>query len=100
MQELVNGGTLCEVVDSGMLRSRHGGIRIKRVMSLLEGITLGMEHLHKKRICHGDLSPNNILCHVRAPLNLHRFYCSPVSGCPLKSFLGLLSMLQDCCDSD
>jgi serine/threonine protein kinase len=34
-------------------------------MWTLEGIAAGMDYMHTKRICHGDLNPNNVLLKVR-----------------------------------
>ena len=39
--------------------------RWRPILSLLEGMASGMDYMHAKRICHGDLNPNNILLKVR-----------------------------------
>jgi serine/threonine protein kinase len=39
--------------------------RWKPLVGVLLGITKGMDYMHSKRICHGDLNPSNILLKVR-----------------------------------
>lgn len=39
--------------------------RWQPICCILEGIASGMDYMHAKRICHGDLNPNNVLLAVR-----------------------------------
>ena len=64
MQEFCNGGSVADVVDSGALRSSRLPRRWDAVFGLLRGIADGMDHMHGKRICHGDLNPANVLLKV------------------------------------
>ena len=76
IQELCNGGTLCNLVEVGALRAKQGGVRFDRIISLLVDIAAGMEHLHAKRIAHGDLNPNNVLLAVRVYIPQVASVCS------------------------
>ena len=43
-------------------------------MRAIKGIASGMQYVHGKRICHGDLNPSNVLLKVR-----HRVsYCTQI----------------------
>jgi serine/threonine protein kinase len=37
------------------------------ITAILRAIAEGMDYMHSKRICHGDLNPANILLKVRWP---------------------------------
>jgi serine/threonine protein kinase len=66
MQEFCNGGSVAEAVDAGCFTSRDMPQRWDPVLWLLRGITEGVDHMHSKRICHGDLNPSNVLLKVCA----------------------------------
>lgn len=69
MQEFCSGGSLRQALQAHMFgeRLKH---RWQPICSILEGIASGMEYMHAKRICHGDLNPNNVLLTVRPCLPL------------------------------
>lgn len=66
MQEYCNAGSLRMAIASGrFLQPRMKG-RWRPVMAVLKGIVCGMQYMHSKGICHGDLNPSNILLKVRS----------------------------------
>ena len=60
VQEFCNGGSLRQAVARGLFGSALPH-RWRPILSILEGIANGMDYMHAKRICHGDLNPNNVL---------------------------------------
>ena len=69
-QEYCNAGSLRMAITSGrFLQPRMKG-RWRPVMAVLKGIVCGMQYMHSKGICHGDLNPSNILLKVRSCLQL------------------------------
>ena len=67
-QEYCNGGSLRASLVSGSF-AEHSAHRLRHhwrtVMHAAKGIAAGMQYVHGKRICHGDLNPSNILIKVR-----------------------------------
>jgi len=64
-QELCNGGSLAALIDSGVLRSKHGGVRLLLALHLLLDVAKGVRHWHARGLAHGDLKPGNVLLMVR-----------------------------------
>eukprot|EP00892_Ulva_mutabilis_P006166 jgi/Ulvmu1/3921/UM018_0144.1 len=73
VQEFCNGGSMRQAIARGVfgpsLRRRW-----RPIMSILEDIASGMDYMHAKRICHGDLNPNNVL------LKFNPAMCSDVAA--------------------
>ena len=67
LQEFCNGGSLRTAIARGYFRTRHLPQRWRPIMSVLRDVCAGMGYMHEKRICHGDLTPANILLQVRLP---------------------------------
>lgn len=63
VQEFCTGGSLRQALQGNMFGERLQQ-RWVPICSMLEGIASGMQHVHSKRICHGDLNPNNVLLQV------------------------------------
>lgn len=63
LQEYCNGGPL----RASLGKFAQDGFRNywQSVMHAVKGIASGMQYVHGKRICHGDLNPSNILLKVR-----------------------------------
>ncbi|GIL48174.1 hypothetical protein Vafri_4863 [Volvox africanus] len=62
VQEYCNGGTLRGALDEGMAGCiRAGGLAGMLARHLALDIALGMQHIHSRRIVHGDLKPENVL---------------------------------------
>lgn len=66
LQEFCNGGNLAGVLANGILHRMPMAQRWACVTRLLIDIADGMAYMHAKSICHGDLSPSNILLKVCA----------------------------------
>ncbi len=49
--EFVNGQTLDQIK----------GLTIPRLVQIFEKVATGMVHMHRRRVCHADLKPNNIM---------------------------------------
>lgn len=65
MQEYCNAGSLRMAISSGrFLQPRMKGGRWRPLMGVLQGVVCGMQYMHSKGICHGDLNPSNILLKV------------------------------------
>eukprot|EP00892_Ulva_mutabilis_P009198 jgi/Ulvmu1/6650/UM003_0288.1 len=71
IQEFCNGGSLAGVLSNGILQRLPMAQRWACLMRLLIDIADGMAYMHAKSICHGDLSPSNILL---------KFESSPLLG--------------------
>ena len=74
-QEYCNGGALREMLVAGHFAQDHMRSHWRSVMLVMQGTAAGMQYVHGKRICHGDLNPSNILLKVRRvpaiPVRLH-----------------------------
>jgi serine/threonine protein kinase len=68
LQEFCNGGSLRCAVNEGCFGPGNARGRWRLILSILRDIAAGMEHMHGKRLCHGDLNPANVLLKARAPL--------------------------------
>ena len=64
MQEFCNGGSMRQALSRGLFGGRLRR-RWQPIILSLKSIASGMDYMHAKRICHGDLNPNNILIKVR-----------------------------------
>ena len=64
VQEFCNGGSLRQLLSRGYMAPRRLQRRWLALIGILRGIVEGMEYVHSKRICHGDLNPNNVLLKV------------------------------------
>jgi serine/threonine protein kinase len=64
VQEFCNGGSLATAISEGLFNRSRMPSRWRLIISLLLSIAEGMEHMHSKRITHGDLNPANILFKV------------------------------------
>jgi serine/threonine protein kinase len=74
MQEFCNGGSLRDALVSGYFKTQFMPQRWTPIMTVLSNMALGMDYMHAKRICHGDLNPANILFKVRARISLPRSF--------------------------
>ena len=74
VQEFCNGGSLRSAISTGVFRTHHLPQRWRPIMSVLRDICEGMAYMHEKRICHGDLTPANVLLQVtlKLPSTDHR----------------------------
>jgi Protein kinase domain len=64
MQEFCNGGSLRCALGKGLFGAEQLPSRWDALMSVLRDVAAGMNYMHAKRICHGDLNPSNILLKV------------------------------------
>lgn len=64
MQEFCNGGSLRSALGKGFFGAEHLPRRWDALMAVLREVAAGMNYMHDKRICHGDLNPSNILLKV------------------------------------
>jgi serine/threonine protein kinase len=80
LQEFCTGGILRQALQGNMFGPQLQQ-RWLPICSILEGIASGMDYMHAKRICHGDLNPNNVLLHVRPLPLLSRPSPLPFSAC-------------------
>ena len=85
MQEFCNGGSVRSLLCRGAFAQQDMTHTWATIMHAAKGIAAGMQYVHGKRICHGDLNPSNVLLKVcsrlqfqRTPINL-RFCSSPHS---------------------
>jgi serine/threonine protein kinase len=69
-QEYCNAGSLRMALSCGRFTAPRMPLRWRPVMGVLRSIVSGMQYMHSKDICHGDLNPSNVLLKVRMP-------CSP-----------------------
>jgi serine/threonine protein kinase len=83
VQEFCNGGTLRGAITEGAFTSERLSRRWSPIMSMLAQIANGMHYIHRKRICHGDLNPANILLQVPTPQLLVNFPFQLPSCCLL-----------------
>ena len=70
MQEFCNGGSLRQALQKAYFSVAKLPLRWPVITGVLRGIAEGMAYVHSKRICHGDLNPNNVLLKVRLRLCL------------------------------
>ncbi|KAG2441122.1 hypothetical protein HXX76_003974 [Chlamydomonas incerta] len=61
IQEYAEGGPLGNLYGHPALWYSPGIVDLPAVLPLALGIARALEHLHSKRIVHGDLNPNNVL---------------------------------------
>eukprot|EP00892_Ulva_mutabilis_P009184 jgi/Ulvmu1/6638/UM003_0276.1 len=61
IQEFCNGGSLRTAIARGYFRTNHLPQRWRPIMGVLRDVCTGMAYMHEKHICHGDLTPANIL---------------------------------------
>ena len=67
LQEYCSAGTLRDAVLAGRFRAPDAGGFQRRwlaIMICLRDVAAGMEYLHGRRCCHGDLNPANVLYKV------------------------------------
>lgn len=88
LQEFCNGGSLRTAISRGYFRTHHLPQRWRPIMSVLRDVCAGMGYMHEKSICHGDLTPANILLQVRPDTCMRHMHCAPAptsqSPCPLR----------------
>jgi serine/threonine protein kinase len=65
VQEFCNGGSVKSLLSKGAFSQRGMKNTWATIMHAVKGISAGLQYLHGKRICHGDLNPSNILLTVR-----------------------------------
>jgi serine/threonine protein kinase len=65
VQEFCNGGSLRDALAAGYFKTQCMPQRWAPMVGVLSDIARGMEYMHAKRICHGDLNPSNVLFKVR-----------------------------------
>jgi serine/threonine protein kinase len=65
VQEYCNGRSLRDALERGYFTLERMPRRWAPIMGMLRGIAAGMEYIHGKRVCHGDLNPANVLLKVR-----------------------------------
>jgi serine/threonine protein kinase len=65
LQEFCNGGSLRQALNKGYYSIEGMPHRWSVISMHLRAIAEGMDYMHSKRICHGDLNPSNILFKVR-----------------------------------
>ncbi|KAG2423171.1 hypothetical protein HXX76_010939 [Chlamydomonas incerta] len=61
IQEFADGGPLGRLYGHPALWLSPGVANLGAVLPLALGIARALEHVHSKRIVHGDLNPNNVL---------------------------------------
>ncbi|KAG2434729.1 hypothetical protein HXX76_007619 [Chlamydomonas incerta] len=61
IQEFADGGPLGGLYGHPALWLSPGVVNLPAILPLALGIARALEHLHSKRIVHGDLNPNNVL---------------------------------------
>ena len=64
MQEFCNGGSVRSLLSNGAFAQQDMAHTWATIMHAAKGIAAGMQYVHGKRICHGDLNPSNILLKV------------------------------------
>lgn len=67
-QEFCNGGSLRHALLRGYFDFSTSAARWEALMQVLGAVASGMDYMHSKRICHGDLNPSNVLFKARAPV--------------------------------
>jgi serine/threonine protein kinase len=85
LQEYCNGGSLREAIQKGLFTSKRLPNRFAVIMTLLCHIADGIQYMHSKRICHGDLNPSNVLLKVRTPAPSRSFPRSCSACCSSRS---------------
>ncbi|KXZ49949.1 hypothetical protein GPECTOR_18g107 [Gonium pectorale] len=61
IQEFCEVGSLRIALENRMLQTADGQPNMFLILRLLLDVVRGLQHLHKKNIVHGDLTPGNIL---------------------------------------
>ena len=64
VQEFCNGGSVRSLLSKGAFAQQAMAHTWATIMHAAKGIAGGMQYVHGKRICHGDLNPSNILLKV------------------------------------
>ena len=77
VQEFCNGGSLRDAVAKGFFTVENMSRRWGPIMLVLTDIVAGMNYVHRKRICHGDLNPANVMFKV-CPSPVH---CASLCPC-------------------
>ena len=67
MQEFCNGGSVRSLLWRGAFAQQDMTHTWATIMHAAKGIAAGMQYVHGKRICHGDLNPSNVLLKVWLP---------------------------------
>ena len=65
VQEFCNGRSLRDALERGYFSAERMPQRWRPITEMLRGIAAGMDYIHGKRVCHGDLNPANVLLKVR-----------------------------------
>jgi tRNA A-37 threonylcarbamoyl transferase component Bud32 len=81
MQEFCNGGSVRGLLSKGVFSQPDMRNAWGTIMHAAKGIASGMQYVHGKRICHGDLNPSNILLKVWCLLYGMCMLCMQLSGC-------------------
>jgi serine/threonine protein kinase len=74
VQEFCNGGSLRDALQRRYFTDERLKQRWAPVTGILIGVAKGMEYIHGKRICHGDLNPSNVLLKARCPALFVRWW--------------------------
>lgn len=61
IQEFCEAGSLRQALDSKVLAQADGQPNMVALLRLALDVARGLQHLHKKNIIHGDLTPSNVL---------------------------------------
>jgi serine/threonine protein kinase len=80
-QEFCNGGSLRDAVAKGHFTVDNMPQRWGPIMKVLTDVVSGMHYLQRRRICHGDLNPANIMFKVRPPPCIHACVPCMCAGC-------------------
>ena len=67
-------------MNEGDFRSTATADRWALIVTVLRDVAAGMDYMHGKRLCHGDLNPANILLKVRVCRCLCTWTMRPVSA--------------------
>ena len=67
LQEYCNGGTVKDSIAAGRFSAASMPHRWAPLIAVLGSIADGMQYMHARHICHGDLNPSNVLLKVRRP---------------------------------
>lgn len=64
LQEYCNGGSVQSHLAEGAFAQESMSNTWGTIMTAIKCIASGMQYMHSKRVCHGDLNPSNILMKV------------------------------------